>query len=153
MSLVKKVSMGFIVLLGFFIASASVQKKEKNLRQNIKEMEEKIPEEEETLSQPIILPIDEVEGKIIEDWLKKGTIYNLVVSIEENTSQEIPLIGEITGKNLIVKVDVPEGIENEVLRWVEGMRNQYPMVLVEGVKITGEERKSTMEVSMIVYGS
>lgn len=152
MSLVKKVSMGFIVLLGFFIASASVQKKEKNLRQNIKEMEEKIPEEE-TFSQPIILPIDEVEGKIIEDWLRKGTIYNLAVSIEENTSQEIPPIGEIKGKNLIVKVDVPEGIENEVLRWVEGMRNQYPMVLVEGVKITGEKGKSTMEVSMIVYGS
>ncbi len=151
MNLIKRVIVGLVVFLAFGIASASVQKKSRSLQQNIKQMEQEIPEE--TISQPVILSQDEVEGRIIENWLRKGGIYNLTVTVEENISQETPPIGEIKGKNLIIKVDVPNGIEKAVLGWVEEIRRGNPMVLVEGVKIIGGEKESTIEVSMIVYGS
>jgi len=151
MSLLKRVIAGFIVFLGFAIAGVSVQKKEKNLQQEIKQMKEEIPQE--PIAQPFILPIDEVEGRIIESWLKKGEIFNLVVNIEESTAQEMAQIGKIKGKNLIIKVDIPKGIENEVLRWVDGTRKEYPMVLVNGIKISGGEKEEVVEVSMIIYGS
>jgi len=151
MSLLKRVIAGFIVFLGFAIAGVSVQKKEKNLQQEIKQMKEEIPQE--PIAQPFTLPIDEVEGRIIESWLKKGEIFNLVVNIEESTAQEMAQIGKIKGKNLIIKVDIPKGIENEVLRWVDGTRKEYPMVLVNGIKISEGEKGEVVEVSMIIYGS
>ncbi len=151
MSLMKRVIVGIVVLLGFSIAGVSFQRKNKNLEKEIQQMKEQIPKE--PIAEPFVLPIDEVEGKIIENWLKKGEIYHLAVSIEEDTTQEMAKIGEIKGKNLKVKVNIPEGIENEVLRWVGGIRREFPMVLVNGMKISMGEEDEAVEVSMVVYGS